>query len=418
MRAVTLPRPRVLPPAALLGVAWLAALACTRPTPGYCGGDGGAANCKAPFVCSDRTLLCEMPDGGNGDRPDAPSGGDAKDARDGGDAADATPDVYKGCRGNQDCVTSDAGHACVVDGGACVACVIDDDCKDPTLPACTADHACVECVERADCKDPTRPICQGNQCRACMADSECPGDPGVCMNHGDGHCATSAETIVVQMKDGCVATATGANTSVGTSAMPVCSMQPLTQLIDAGRRLVVVRGTVQAASAALPAAGGGEISIVGQSSAVIAGGASPGLQVSGGQVYVRSVAFKSSTLAGIRATASMLRLDGVLVDNNTGGGVFVDASQFAVLNSTISNNGPAQEGTTVWGGMYVSNLPAGASKLLQRVSIQNNKGPGLICSGGITGSGVLAVGNSTLEIGSGCMVTSCGAAPSATCGAP
>ncbi len=278
--------------------------------------------------------------------------------------------------------------------------------------------AVTECVGDSDCKDPTKPICRANQCRPCMTDSECPADPSVCMSHKDGHCATPAETIVVQNNASCAETATGPDPIIGTTAMPVCSMEPLLQLIGADRRLVVVRGTVQASSNALPTTPGGEVSIIGQQDAVIAGGASPGLQIQSAAMYVRAVAFKLSTLAGIRAVRSTLRLDEVLVDNNSGGGIFLDATQFAIANSSITHNGPGLEGgTDVWGGVYVSNVLPTGPKLLQRVTIQANRGPGLICSGMITGTGVLATANSTLDVGPTCMLTSC-PMPSPTCGAP
>jgi hypothetical protein len=292
------------------------------------------------------------------------------------------------------------------------------DCKDSARPICLANR-CIQCTGNGDCKDPKRPICQAEQCRGCMADSECGPDPAVCLNHLDGRCATPDETIVVSNAAGCAMTATGPNAAIGTMTMPACSMQPLAQLVTMNRRVIVIRGTVQASSGPLPTIGGGPVSVVGQSTAVIAGGASPGLQITGADadVYVRSLALKSSTLAGIRATGGKVLLDGVVVDSNMGGGIFLDATSFTIANTTITNNGPAQEGATVWGGVYVSNVPATGPKLLQRVSIQNNKGPGLVCSAAVMGNGVLATGNSTLEIGSTCTVTSC-ASPSATCGAP
>jgi len=491
---------------------WLLALACTRATPGYCGGDGGTANCTAQQVCNRATLLCELRDGGS-DRPgddggDASDGREAGDASDASDAGDASPDLYKGCRGNQDCEASDAGPACVLDGGQCVACVENTDCETTAAPVCTAEHRCVECVLKSDCKttaapvctaehrcvecvlksdckttaapactadnrcvecvvggdggdcpaatpvcqanhcfecvestdckagkpicqanhcieclgngdckDATRPICQAQQCRACTADSECPADPGVCMNHKDGHCATPGETIVVQMNASCVATATGPNATIGTAAMPACSMQPLTQLVTANRRLIVVRGTVQASSAMLPTTGGGEISIVGQQSAVIAGGASPGLQLNSAEVYVRSIAFKSSTSTGIRASASVIKLDDVLVDSNMGGGIFLDASQFRIMNSAVTNNGPGLEGAITWGGILINSVLPSGQKLLQRVTVQNNKATGISCIASIDGTGVHASSNMALDIQPGCGFTSC-APVGATCGAP
>jgi hypothetical protein len=122
-------------------------------------------------------------------------------------------------------------------------------------------------------------------------------------------------------------------------------------------------------------------------------------------------------VAGIRAATSTLRLDGVTVDNNAGGGIFLDATRFSIVNSTITNNGPGQEGTTTWGGILVNSLVAGGQKVLQRVTVQNNKATGISCIAAVDGTGVHASGNNALDVQTGCGFTSCGAV-SATCGAP
>jgi hypothetical protein len=309
-----------------------------------------------------------------------------------------------------------------VDGGGgdvntCTAC-------GGNTPVCLQ-GSCVECAASSDCNaDPTKPICDptAHTCVACSNDAQCAaklgptGNPGICMSHLDGHCATDAETIYVQNTSGCMAAYV--NDSGGTASAPYCSMDPVGLAANDTHTLVVIRGAVSGGSWTYQrGAGHPETSFIGQQSAVVASATSPGFSMSSGSAYIRGVKFSPSATVCISATGGTLDLDTVVVDSCQGGGVYLDGAAFTIMNSTVTNNGPGQNGAITWGGILVNALPVTGPTVLSLDTIQANKGPGLECAGQITGSGVFALGNSTADIGGTCGVTSC-AAMGAGCGAP
>lgn len=84
----------------------------------------------------------------------------------------STP-VGPGC----DETCSGATPVCDELGGACVECVGDSECQDPSRPFC-ADHVrCVECESDGDC---TNESCVDGVCGGCRSSSECGADAPVC----------------------------------------------------------------------------------------------------------------------------------------------------------------------------------------------------------------------------------------------
>jgi hypothetical protein len=235
------------------------------------------------------------------------------------------------------------------------------------------------------------------------------------MSHQDGRCASETETIYVQQTTSCVSTADPAS---GTSTTPFCGFDKASVALSPTRRLFVVRGTVQGTAWTLQGAtGDAQVSMLGQQSATIAGGASQGLRLISANLYARDVRVTRSVDVGISAAnGSSLTLDHVAVDNNGGGGILLTASAFDIHNVHVSENGPGTIGLATWGGIAVQDPPATGPARLDLVTVDRNKAPGVSCSGAITGTGVAASNNSTLDISPTCGFTSCGAA-SATCGA-
>jgi hypothetical protein len=235
------------------------------------------------------------------------------------------------------------------------------------------------------------------------------------MSHQDGRCASESETIYVQQTTSCVSTADPAS---GTSATPFCGFDKASVALSPTRRLFVVRGTVQGTAWTLQgAAGDAQVSIVGQQNGVVAGGASPGFRIVAADVFVRDVIVRRSEQVGIAASGgATLRLENVGVETNGGGGVLLDASAFEIANSHVTGNGPATLGPITWGGVLIQNPSPSGPARLTRVSVTGNNGPGISCTGAIEGLGVLATGNTPVDVGTTCGFTSCGTA-SATCGA-
>jgi hypothetical protein len=235
------------------------------------------------------------------------------------------------------------------------------------------------------------------------------------MAHQDGRCASDAETIYVQQTTGC---STAADPAGGTAAVPFCGLDKAAAALSASRRLLVVRGTVQGTAWTLQGAtGDAQVSIVGQQGAVVAGGASPGLRIISSDVFVRDLVVRRSEQIGLSASAgSTLRLSGVAVENNGGGGISIDASAFEIVNVRVTGNGPGTAGPVTWGGILLQSTATTGPRRLERTTIQNNNGPGVSCTASVDAVAVSLSGNASTDATPICGITSCGA-PSASCGA-
>jgi hypothetical protein len=337
------------------------------------------------------------------------------------------------CTGDAQCTTSPAKGFCVAN--ACTGCNTTGatgcsgrtDGKTVCSSTGTLAGQCVACVASSDCKVATAPICTSNVCGACTADSQCSaklgttGNPGVCMNNIDGHCAVDSETVYV----GTIGTATCSDTvtGAGSAATPFCSLQKGVNNAKANSKgVVAVTGTLAQGSATLSPAS--PLTIVGKSTATITPDtASDGITITSGTVYLRSITVQgvtttgSQTGIGINATSgATLYMSGCKVTNNPGGGVLLNGSAFDIENTTVTGNGPGQLGVATWGGILVNSLPASGPTTLNLVTIQNNNPVGISCSGTTSGTGVLATSNLSTQITSSCGFTSCISA-STTCGA-
>lgn len=306
------------------------------------------------------------------------------------------------------------------DGGDTRTCPV---CSGST-PVCVG-FTCVECATSSDCSaDPKKPICDttAHTCGACTGDSQCADklgpNPGVCMAHQDGRCATDAETVYVQNSTGCD------DGGGGTAAAPFCSMTPVQAAIvnSDARTVVVVRGTVSSAAAPFNRSPTRkESSIVGQLSAVIAG-AQAGLDIRNGLFYARDIKISPSAAAGISAvpatgSAVTLRLEHTTVDSCQGGGILLDGAGFDIRNTTVTRNGPGDDMGNTWGGIRIKSPPATGPTNLDLITVQNNTGTGVTCSSAVSSaSGVLASDNTPVNISPSCGFMPCGTA-SSTCGA-
>lgn len=318
------------------------------------------------------------------------------------------------CLGHGSC--PEKAPACVQ--GECVACTSPgadaDVCsgRNGQKPVCGDEGGCVECVANGDCKASNKPICEASSCRPCRTDPECPVEPGVCMSHEDGRCASPAESVYVEN----VAAKCMNAAQAGTLATPYCGLQEgLTAAAGAGKALVVLRGPKAVFGAVY--AGPAKLSLVGQGGALVAPGAATGLTVSGGQLYVRGVTVKGGTEAGVSVTGANTRLSleqSAIVDN-AGGGILVENAVFIARSSTVSGNGPGDVMGLPWGGIRLSS--PGAGTRLEQLSVVNNSAPGISCSSPVEGVGVYANGNPVVNVSTSCGFTSCGA-PGPQCGAP
>ncbi len=407
---------------------------CTDPARGACSGNV-CVDCRAagPAACTGAGRVCDPTTGGCAECLESAqcktpgksfcAGKVCVGCQEAGPGACQAPTAV--CDpGSGACVACTASSSCadprapLCEGNRCVACTMaaPGTCAslDPARSVCAPDGACVACNSSPDCTaDASKPICLDRVCVGCTSDAQCAlklgANPGVCLRHLGGRCATDAETIYVQ--DGATCG------TAGTSAAPLCTPETALSMLSATREVVVVRGLV-GGFAWNDMAMGQRASIIGQAGAVFAGGVRPGVRLSGpGDVYLRGVTVRSSEVVGIVAQAgATLRLDGVVVDTNRGGGILLDGARFDLRDTLVTNNGAGETGAVIWGGILVQAVPAGGPSRLERVSLIDNRQIGLTCDGPVEGVGVHARGNAGgVEVGARCGVTACPAL-NATCG--
>lgn len=418
-----------------------------------------AADCEAGLACvANRCAVSPVADAGDdatvggdggggmisdGGGPDA-AGSCLTSAQCGGDKPICENGNCVACSSADQCAASHADRSLCAPTGACVSCLAASDCgegapicsasntcvacnaegveasacgqRDSSKPACAMDTGrCVECTGNNECASVGKPICAANACRRCEADAECVAkvgaDPGVCMKHDDGRCATLGETVFVERVNGkCMNTP-----QAGTVAVPFCGLQ---QGIDAakggGKPLIVLGGPTAVVGANY--SGPGKISVVGKAGALIRGGAEPGLAVEGGEAFLRGMTIEAS-IPGVQVTnGARLQAEDMTIVNNPGGGVLVESGELVLRNTMVSRNGPTSTtGGVFWGGMRLEGVTSTSS--LEKVSVVNNESAGVSCAVPIQANGVLVSGNPGGEVSTTCNFMSCGMAGPA-CGAP
>jgi hypothetical protein len=362
------------------------------------------------------------------------------------------------CLSDTDCKTSDKP---ICFAHACAPCKSNTDCRPDGGQnlVCNADAGtCVMCTHDSDCTASTAltktPICGAdNTCHACATDSDCTSGPQVCMM--DGHCAASAEVLFVQASStSCSATGNGSSTT------PYCAPNDAVAHLGSGVSppsvIIIVGAQSSNMTIGLPASGTAPTAVLvigrpdGTSVGSIPANNSAAISVSLPSVTIRDLKVaggiaptsKGIVLAGTNAT---LTLDNVIVDLGNSGGLGIDAepgttlymkngcdvldnpkggillnnAAFDIEDTTVNQNGTGQFGSTIWGGIF-ANFPTAtppSPMTLSRVTIEKNISPGLVCSGKVDASGVLASGNGSIDIVQTCMVTAPCTDAGASCGA-
>jgi hypothetical protein len=385
----------------------LVLLACrTRDNPNVCKDPN---ECGAGMQCNLATERCEPKGGPDVGRTDGPTDSSGGQTGSDGPGAETGEDAAGACVTPANCTTADKPMCSPA--GRCVACLGHGDCtadanrpvcveetcvpcqaeltacgqKNAAAPKCAGTGACVECVDSRDCSQPTAPICVNNKCARCTSDEQCrqrDGDnPGLCLAHLDGRCATDAEVIHVRSGMPCV------GTGPGTSAMPFC--QPAEALGSVGptRRILLLRGTEAFGAVNIPATfpgiADGVISIIGQPGAAIAPGAATGVTVGGGEVYLRGLTIRNGEKEGVLADgAAIVRLNQCVIRLNMKGGLrFQNGAGFDVANTVLDGNGPGflNDGLTPFGGAYLGAPEAGRPGVFRFNTVIRNEMVGVAC---------------------------------------
>jgi hypothetical protein len=350
------------------------------------------------------------------------------------------------CRTSSECAAADDGTPyCDAGSGKCVQCTVSQQCSDAASPICASGfvcvgcgsvglaatacaqrdaHApicapsgeCVQCTVDSDC-DGTTPICDPQGlCQACSTDAQCVSklgaNPGVCMAHQDGRCATDSETIYVENAQGC---STALDNTSGTTSKPYCTTYVARDAVSASRRLMVVRGSAEGFSLS---GSGPQLTVVGQLQAKLFPGNDPSTSScvaldQGANLYIRDILCNTNYNApAIIAQGSTVSMENMVVFDS-GGGIQLDASNFAIVNTILSDNESGVFGTTSYGGMLINNPPSTGPRLLKNVTFEDQNRPNDIhCSAAINGTGVYAP---DAKVDSTCGITTC-STPGASCG--
>jgi hypothetical protein len=298
-----------------------------------------------------------------------------------------------------ECTTA-AKPICNTTENHCAPCADDGECasKDGSKPACNGGE-CVPCTADKHCTDPAKPICDTTRhtCGACTTDAACVKrngpNPGVCMSHQNGRCATDAETLYVRNTIGC-----SMGDGQGTADQPYCATQDALAKVSASRRLIVLRGD-QPNTQFNADLTGAEVTVVGQGGgATISPGASVGIDLRRGTLYVRGVTVKGGSNAGVVAegTSSVIRLNRCQVLENTGG-LLVNNAGYEISNTVVAGNREAAiTGIGVYGGVFLRSA-AGKPSVFRYNTIVNNASVGLQCFGNYQTSSLIIAGNATLQ---------------------
>jgi hypothetical protein len=246
--------------------------------------------------------------------------------------------------------------------------------------------------------------------------------PGVCLVQ-DGHCASDEESVYAGTDGG--VTCSDVSAGAGSPATPFCTLQAAVGAAKAkGKPVVVATGIFT--SGVTGVALSQPLTLVGKSARITPASYSDGFSITSGELYLRKVTIAGSAsqqtgvgiLAQVTTGASLfLHLDGLTITGNPGGGILLNGAAFDIRNTSVVGNGPGQtSGGAIFGGIRIDGTPSAGPSSLALVTIRGNQAPGLSCSGGIQGSGVLATDNAVVDIATSCAVTACTQA-GPTCGA-
>lgn len=169
--------------------------------------------------------------------------------------------------------------------------------------------------------------------------------------------------------------------NAGSATLPLCSIAHVPQSLAALRRVVVVRGVVEGALAL--SAGDAPVSVVGQNTAILVPALSAGIRVTGGELYVRSLAVEDSRDVGVIAEGEgVIRLDRVRLQGNRKGGLRALGRGFDVTNSVFIANGGQLDGSRSIGGAWLGPAAPSAPNAFAFNTVVSSVGAGVTCNAG------------------------------------
>src|SRR6266542_3004029 len=348
--------------------------------------------------CDTTTHACSQRFLGNGDMGDV-------------DGGDMTPP--KKCQMASDC--NAARPVCGGDG-LCTVCGVQGmstvcSTSYPDTPLCGAEGGCVQCNSKDDCESDSK-TCDSmtNSCVPCKDNAECTS--GLC---SAGVCAPQKDLIYVKFSDGC------SDAGTGLLSMPFCSLQTgLNAGVTANKTVVVFPGGrgpydehVQASTTLVsvnsykvtavgvsnptikPSTSGAALSVVGFlakttdvtfdgfvfDSGTLNDMASDTVDCTGGgaafgltKLKITRSTIKGAPAIGLSSQSSCsTTLDADLFFNNAKGGLSFTASNFALTNLLIRNNGTADPSGSAFGGLSFGGGGEAGKMTAFNLTVVNNK---------------------------------------------
>lgn len=378
----------------------------TRTKPGFC---GSTDECSNGFICQTETVdpmrrhrcVCNATfcrDAGGDGAPDDGNVADA-DARRidavgtchlstdcGGDKPVCAGGVCVQCDADTHCAANPNQSFCV--GNVCVGCAMAAaqacSTRSKSAPVCGPAGACVECTSSSQCAEGANPICEAQKCTPCTSDSQCAAklgpNPGICMSHQDGRCASDSETIYIENKNGC---AQAVEPSAGSLLRPYCSPKLASQALSLTRRVIVIRGITAGGFSWKANSFESQVTMVGQQQAAISPGVDIGVQVSVGDLVARDLTVRNGEDLGMSVDqGGVLRLGRVRIENNARGGLrVVGGSGYDVVNSTLLRNGGQRDPLVgFFGGAFLEAPGLQKPRRFMFNTVFENRDKGIICT--------------------------------------
>jgi hypothetical protein len=264
-------------------------------------------------------------------------------------------------------------------------------CESPAVCDPETDR-CVTCTrEQDDACTGVTPVCENNICRECRAHDDC-ADSNLCLP--DGACADVGQVAYVEPAP------VGTDNTECTLAMP-CTV--VVKAVATGRSYVKLTGTiyeqvmlnnqnvtfVAGSGAKLTSANNGNVlRIDGTSQVAIYGleisgasGAGFGISIPQGAMTtlkLEGVAVSGNVGGGISAHGGMLTVTRSTILRNQGGGIIILGAQFDITNNLIAKNGgPA----SLTGGVDIQQISATGTHRLEFNTIAFNVGDATVNSG-------------------------------------
>lgn len=313
-----------------------------------------------------------------------------------------------------------AEHDAATDGAdGMTGCINDTQCSVATPVCDTATKICVECTtsEASECTS-TTPVCKADACVACTVNADC--SSSACLP--DGSCGDDSNVAYVDPGGTDNTTCTKATPCTKVSkalatTRPYVNFHGSTDeavTVNAGRHVTFL---ADPGAAITRSVGVGAIITVADDSTVLqifdltirnapnnSSGFGIAIQSASGSpsILLQRATISNNPGGGVTTSSGTLTVKQSTIIGNAGGGISLSATSFDLQNNVITNNG---SGTTVYGGILISQLGSGAHNLAFNTIANNVAQTGFtsgatfqLISAAVTFSNNIIYGNTSMQV--------------------